>query len=292
MTVALLLLSARVDAASVMLAGFADAEHSRSYDLEAEFAPTDNWTLGAGAGKSAATDAGTNFSGTNLRLSTDVQWRAISAGASPQRWKDSDQVRSTGVLGHLGWTADNGLSLSALVDDRRMTVAYAVTIAGQQQMREIDLDGTGFGVNLGWFGDAWNLGARYIDYRYGRSVDRVRAIVSAPSTDRFPRLQLLLASVLTRAAGAPDQQLSATLGRQFSRSSLQGDWDMQRDALTGTHVSSLSLTHGYEIGRHVQLHTTLGFSGGGAGGTVAFGGLALTLRAEARSTDQPLPPIK
>lgn len=282
MAMAVMLVSARVDAASVVLAGLADAEHGRSYDVAAEFAPTDNWTLGAGAGKSESSDNGTDFSGTSLRLSTDVQWGAFSTGASVQRWKDSDQIRSNGVMGHLGWTAASGLSLSALVDDRRMTVEYAATIAGQLRQREIDFEGTGFGVNLAWIGDVWNVGAKYIDYRYGRSVDRVRAIISAPSTDRFPRLQSLLISVVTRAAGAPDQRWSATLGREFSRSSLQGDWDMQRDVLTGTEVSSLSLTHGYEISRQVRIDTTLGFSEGGADRTVAFGGLALTLRTQHR----------
>jgi hypothetical protein len=282
MAMAVMLVSTRVDAASVVLAGLADVEHGRSYDVEAEFAPTDSWTLGAGAGKSEASDTGTDFSGASLRLSTDVQWGAVSAGVSLQRWKDSDQIRSTGVLGSLGWTADSGLSLSALVADRRMTVEYAASIAGQLQQREIEFKGTGFGANLAWLGDAWNVGARYIDYSYGRSVDRVRAIISAPSTDRFPRLQSLLASVVTRAAGAPDQQVSATLGREFSRSSLQGDWDMQRDALTGSKVSSLSLTHGYEFNQQVRLDTTFGFFDGGADRTVAFGGLALTLRTQTR----------
>ena len=53
---------------------------------------------------------------------------------------------------------------------------------------------------------------------------------------------------------------------------------MQRDALTGNEVSSLALTHGYAAGEHVHIDTTLGFSDGGVDGTVAFAGLAVTLR--------------
>jgi hypothetical protein len=163
-----------------------------------------------------------------------------------------------------------------------MTVDYTAIVAGQLRPREIDFNGTGFGADLSWFGEQWNLGVRFIEFNYGRSVNRVRSIISAPSTDRFPRLQSLLDSVVTRAAGAPDQQFSVTLGRQFSRTSLQGDFGRQRDALTGTRASSLSLTHGYNINRQAQLHTTLGFSDGGVDGSVAYGGLALTLRTQTR----------
>jgi hypothetical protein len=109
-------------------------------------------------------------------------------------------------------------------------------------------------------------------------MDRVQAILAASTTDEFPRVQLLGDSIVTRVAGAPEREMSATLGRQFSRSSLQGDWVWQRDALTQTDVNSLSLTHGYQFGRHVEMNTTLGFSEGGSAGTMAFGGLSVTFR--------------
>jgi hypothetical protein len=190
------------------------------------------------------------------------------------------------VLGELGWMAANGLSVSALVDHRDLTVEYTLTVLGVPREAHIDFKGTGFGADVSWFGANWNLGARFLDYSYGRSVDRVRAAIASASTQRFPRVNLLLDSIVTRAAGAPDQQFVATLGRQFSRSSLQGDWAMQRDALTHDRINSLSLIHGYEIGARWQLDTTLGFSDGDTGGTVAFAGLALTLRSQA-AADRP-----
>jgi hypothetical protein len=249
---ALTLLVQRVDAASVTLGVLADNEDGTSYDIDAQFAPTDNWYVGAGVGRSESSLTGADFSGTSLRLATDV-------------------------LAQIGWLADNGFSFGALLDDRRMTVQYTATILGQTQEREIDFEGTGFGADISWFGESWNLGVRYLGYSYGRSVDRVRAVLDSASTDRFPRLQLLMDSVVTRAAGAPDRQFTATLGRQVGRSSLQGDFGLQRDALTGTKVKSLSLTHGHSPGEHVHIDTTLGFSDGGVDGTVAFAGLALTL---------------
>jgi hypothetical protein len=274
---ALTLLVQRVDAASVTLGVLADNEDGTSYDIDAQFAPTDNWYVGAGVGRSESSLTGADFSGTSLRLATDVSLGAFSAGVSMQRWEDSSQLESTDVLAQIGWLADNGFSFGALLDDRRMTVQYTATILGQTQEREIDFEGTGFGADISWFGESWNLGVRYLGYSYGRSVDRVRAVLDSASTDRFPRLQLLMDSVVTRAAGAPDRQFTATLGRQVGRSSLQGDFGLQRDALTGTKVKSLSLTHGHSPGEHVHIDTTLGFSDGGVDGTVAFAGLALTL---------------
>ncbi|MEO6185830.1 MAG: hypothetical protein ABIP38_04375, partial [Steroidobacteraceae bacterium] len=202
----------------------------------------------------------------------------FSAGASLQRWNDAGQIRSTAVLGELGWSANNGMAASLLLDTRSLTLKYSAIVAGQQRERQIDFDGTGIGAEISWFGDQWNVGLRYIDYAYGRSMDRVRAVLNAPDTGRFPRLQLLIDSVATRAVGAPDRQLSASLGRQFARASLQGDWNLQRDALSGDEFNSFSLTHGYEFSEQLQIDTTFGVSTGGYGGTSAFAGLALTLR--------------
>jgi hypothetical protein len=269
--------SAGTEAASVTLSGLLDQNDGRSYDLDGHLPLSDNWSVGAGVGRSESSVTDADFSGTSLRLSTDLAVGGFAAGVSMQRWNDSGQLRSTGVLGQLGWTADNGLSLSGLLDDRSLTLKYSATIAGQLRERQVDFNGTGVGADVSWFGEQWNLGVRYIDYQYGNSMDRVQAVLNAPDTGRFPRLQLLLDSVATRAVGAPDRQFSATFGRQFARASVQGDWSMQRDALSGTQVNSFSLTHGYEFSAQLQIDTTLGFSTGGADGTVAFAGLALTL---------------
>ena len=274
----LTLVGAQAQAASVTLAGLADSEDGFSYDVDARFSPTDSWSFGAGLGKSEAALTGADFSGTSLRLGTDLSVGAFSAGVSLQQWNDSNQIKSTGVLGQFGWMTDSGLSISALVDDRSVKLQYTTTVLGQIRERTIDFGGTGFGADVSWFGEQWTLGARYIDYDYGSDVDRLRAVLNSPNTGRFPRLQLLIASVVTRAAGAPDRQFAATLGRQFARSSLHGDWGMERDALTRTKFNSLSLTHGYRISPQVQIDTTFGFSDGSVDGTVAYGGLALTLR--------------
>jgi hypothetical protein len=85
-------------------------------------------------------------------------------------------------------------------------------------------------------------------------------------------------SIITRGVNAPAHELSFTLGRTLTRSSLQMDWVLQRDALTLADAMSLSLRHGYRFTPHVELATTLGMSDGDTYDSVAFGGLALTLR--------------
>ena len=87
-----------------------------------------------------------------------------------------------------------------------------------------------------------------------------------------------MASLVTQAAGAPDREIGVSLGREFSRSSLQGEWLLLRDALTGEQTNSLSLIHSYRISKHLEMDTTLGLSDGAADGTLAFGGLAFRIR--------------
>lgn len=270
--------TATAGAASVTVAGLADSEDGFSYGVDALFSPTAAWSVGAGAGRQESSVGGASFSGTSLRGSTEFTFGAFSAGLSLQHWKDSNQLKSTTVRGQLGWMSANGLSLSALFDARSMEVQYTATVLGLPQDSRIDFDGFGVGADVSWFGAEWNLGARFIEYDYGRSVDRVRAVIEATSTQRFPRLESLLGTIVTRASGAPDRQLAATAGRQFSSSSLQGDWTMQRDALTGDRINSFALTHGYRFTEALRLDTTAGHSDNDAGDSAFFGGLALTWR--------------
>jgi hypothetical protein len=265
-------------AASVTVSTLADTQDGLSYGVSGVFSPTDRWSIGAGVEQSETNVGGADFSGTALRLSTDVVVGAFTAAVSARRWEDSSQVKSTTVLAELGWMAENGLSLTALFDDRNMTVEYTTTVLGVTRPAHIDFKGTGFGADISWFGAEWSLGARYLDYSYGHSVERVRAAMESASTERFPSVDSLLDSIVTRAAGAPDRQFAATLGRRFEQSSLQGDWVVQRDALTHDKVKNLSATWGYQISTRLWLDTTAGFSDVSGDESLLFGGLAMTLR--------------
>jgi hypothetical protein len=265
-------------AASITVSTLADTQDGLSYGVSGLFSPTEQWSVGAGVEHSKTNVGDADFSGTALRLSTDVVVGSFTAGVSARRWKDSSQVKSTTVLAELGWMAENGLSLSALLDDRNMTVQYTTTVLGVTRPAHIDFKGTGFGADVSWFGSEWTVGARYLDYDYGHSVARVRAAMESADTERFPLVNSLLDSIVTRAAGAPDRQFVATLGRRFAHTSLQGDWVMQRDALTHDKVKSLSATWGYQISTRLWLDTTAGFSDVAGGESLKFGGLALTLR--------------
>lgn len=281
--VALVLPAAAARAASVTASTLADSEDGLSYGIDGQFSLTDSWSVGAGVQQSEASLAGADFSGTAVRLASNVSAGAFAAGVSLRRWKDSSQVRSTTIQGEAGWMWGNGLSVTALLDDRDVRVEYTTTVLGQTRQASVDFRGTGFGADVSWFGTDWNLGARYLDYNYGRSVARVRAAMESSSTLRFPRVETLLDSIATRAAGAPDRQVTATIGRSFSRSSIQADWVLQRDALTLANVKSLSLTYGHDIGSTVRLDVTAGHSDGDDSRSMVFGGLALTWQGQPAS---------
>lgn len=270
---------ARAAGGSVTLAGMLDGSHGSSIDADLHWYPLQAWSVGAGIGHSKSELTGSDFAGTSLRASTDLQLGDFNAGVSMQYWNDSSQIRTISTRGQVGWTSLAGFGINAIVDDRHMRVTYTTQpVVGQSRDIEANFDGTGFGAELAWYGEQWNSAARFIGYSYGQNVDRLRTIVNSPTTSRFPRLAVLVGSVTTRAAGAPDREIGATLGREFSKSSLQGDWTLQRDALTGVKYNSLSLVLGYHVTPHLELDTTGGFSHGGTQGTVAYGGLSLTLR--------------
>src|SRR5690606_3584303 len=130
---------------------------------------------------------------------------------------------------------------------------------------------------LPWLGPGWTATLRSRENSSGNDVAPVRAVLQPANTERFPRVQRLAESVATRAAGAPDRELSLALGRQFRRSYLAVDWGLHRDALTREKTRSYGLTLGVELGTRLVLDTLAGLSDGAESGSVAWGGLALTL---------------
>lgn len=265
--------------ASLTLSGLVDGDEGTAVDMDGSLPLAENWIIGAGAGRGDSSLEGEKFSATSLRASTDVQIGDVFANAGVERWKDSGQLRSTTWRAGLGWMSGSGFAATLLVVDRNLDITYTATVAGIPRELQASLDGTGFGGELGWFGTAWTLGARYVGYDYGRNVERIRAIREAAATGRFPRLQRLVTSVATRAAGAPDREMALYVDHRIGRFSIGADWQQQRDAATRDLINSAGITLG--IGRESPLGVDLmaGYSSGGSAGTVPWGGVALTLRS-------------
>lgn len=276
------LLAAQAWGNSLTVSGLFDGDDGRSASVRGRFAPLDALTLGASVGHSRSRfddDADQEFSGSTFGVAADVDIGAFFANASADRWRDAGQLRSTTLHGELGWMSDTGVSLAALVTNHAERVTYTATVLGQQRERDVDFSGTGFGADLSWYGEVWTAGVRFLDYDYGQKVDRVRGVLDSSSTDRFPRLQQLIGSVATQAAGAPDRELSLVLGRQFTRWSLTADAQWQRDAVTGDKTKSAGLTLGLTPTKHFGIDVSAGASKGGEAGTVGWASLALTLRS-------------
>jgi hypothetical protein len=276
------MLAAPAWADSLTLGALVDSDHGRSADVRVRYSPVQPLTLGASIGHSQSRleQGGDKFSGTNLGLSVGLDYDAFFADASIDRWKDSGDLRSTVVRGELGWLNLDGIALSALVTHRDMSVTYTSTLLGDTRNRTIDFTGTGFGADVTYYGKVWISGVRFVGYDYGRSAARVRAARDAASTERFPRLQNLIGSVATRAASAPDRELSFQLGRQFARTSrttLTADLQWQRDALTGDHTRGGGLTLSLTPRSHLGVDISAGASKTDGTGTVGWGGIWFTL---------------
>ena len=274
-------LAGPVWANSLTLSTLADTQHGRSADLRGSFAPTEALTLGASLGRSSSTGSSgdEDFSGTSFGGSLDLDMGAFFADVSADRWQDSGQLRSTTLHGELGWLSDSGVALSALVTHHAMRVTYSATLLGQTREATADFSGTGFGADISWYGPLWNAGVRFLDYSYGRSVGRVRQVLDSGNTNRFPRLQRLIGSMATRAAGAPDREASGVLGRQFGSASLTANLDWQRDALTGDTTKSAGLSLGLTPAPRWGVNVSAGVSKSGQAGTVKWAGLSLSLRS-------------
>lgn len=266
---------------SLTVSGLFDGEEGRSMAVRGRYAPAEALLLGASVGhnRSRFEDSDEEFSGTTIGASADLSLGGFFVGASADRWKDSGQLRSTRLEGELGWMGNAGVALAALVAHHAMRVTYSNTVLGVTRERQIDFEGTGFGADLAYYGEAWTTGVGFITYDYGRNVERLRAVLESGNTERFPRLQQLIGSVATRAAGAPDRELSLALGRQFTHLSVMASVQWQRDALTAEESRSAGLTLGLTPWKHFGVDVSAGASKSDETDTIGWVGLALTLRS-------------
>jgi hypothetical protein len=265
---------------SLTASGLFDGDEGRSLSAIGRFTPLDNLSLGASVGHSRSkfADSDEVFSGSSFGVSADVDFSDFFANASAQRWRDSGQLRSDTLHGELGWMSDAGIAAAALVTRRDMQVTYTTTLLGQTRERKVDFSGTGFGADLSYFGTVWTAGLRFLDYDYGRNVQRVREVINASNTQRFPRLQQLLGSMATRAAGAPDREVSVVVGRQFAKLALSADLQWQRDALTTDATRSAGLTLGFTPLKYLGVDISAGASKTEEA-AIGWAGLSLTLRS-------------
>jgi hypothetical protein len=264
--------------ASLRLGGLLDSAGAHGLDVDVWWAPNDHWSMGAGAGSSTAGEDAGDLSGNSIRLSTDFSAGGWLLGLAGSQWEDSGDVKTRVAQAFVGFTAANGLTLGVLAEDRALDVGYVFRTLQGVREGTISLDGRGVGLELGWFGEASHVVVRHVDHEYGRSLDRLRAVVAAPDTERVPRLTALADSLVTRAASAPSRELTLDVGRELARSSLRGEWSWQEDALTGGNVHILSVQVEFRVRPRLSIEPTLGFAAGDEIESAGFGGLALTLR--------------
>ncbi len=271
--------AAQASANSLTISGLADNDDGRSIDLRGRYAPIESLVLGAGVGHSRSKLDGDaeELAGTTFGVVADLDIHSFFINATADRWKDSGTLRSTALHGELGWMSEGGIAIAALVTNHAMRVTYTNTLLGQARERNIDYSGTGFGADVSYYGEAWTAGLRFLDYDYGANVERARAVLNSSNTSRFPRLQQLFGSMATQAAGAPDREASAVLGRQFTHWSLTADVQWQRDALTADKTRGAGLTLGLMPGKHFDINVGAGVNKGGDAGTVPWASLSLTL---------------
>ncbi len=272
-------LAAQASANSLTISGLADNDDGRSFDLRGRYAPIESLVLGASVGHSRSQLDGDaeELAGTTFGAVADVDIDAFFINATADRWRDSGTLRSTALHGELGWMSDAGIAIAALVTNHAMRVTYTNTLLGQTRERDIDYSGTGFGADLSYYGEAWTAGVRFLDYDYGDEVERARAVLNSGNTSRFPQLQQLFGSMATQAAGAPDREASAVLGRQFTHWSLTADVQWQRDALTADKTRGAGLTLGLMPAKYLDVNIGAGANKGGDAGTVSWVSLSLTL---------------
>lgn len=259
------------------LATFVDDEDGQSVDLDLYW-DANRWvSLAAGAGSTDSASSLADLNGRSLRAAIDVHGEAFGARLGWRNWQDGDEFESDVLNGEVYWR-HAGFKLGLIGEQRDIDIGYSITLANRVIERTLSFSGTGIGAEASWYGDAWGAYARSVVYDYDAALDRAIAASQQPNLTRFPRIQGLVASLLTRTAGAIDSDHSIGVERSFKRSGLRLDFARSRDAISEQDSTSASIAYRYTLTPRFDIEGTIGLTDTESADSVSFAGLTLSLR--------------
>jgi len=263
----------------LQVGAFVDDQDGTSYDLNAQFRPSDSLTLSLGAGRSSSSLATTDFNGTTVRGGAELRRGRFGGGLYASNWEDSDQFSSQVLGGRFSMTFAGSFDAALVAESRQLEVSYTTTgLLGRTVAQDVRFNGAGLGAELGWAGNVWSGYLRGMSYDYDSQLDRAINASRAPATRAFPRVAALVNSVLTRTAGAIDYQASLGVDRAFSRSGLGADLTLSSDVISGADSTSLSLFWRYGLTTRVGIDATLGMTATDGFDSIGFAGVGFSFR--------------
>jgi hypothetical protein len=281
MVLALCLAQARAAQAQpdfdLALGAYLDDASGRGFDLDAGFSPNATWTFGAGIGKAQSAEGFADLDARVVRSMAQVQGDALGARATFNSWDDSGEFESRTLAGTLFWRR-RGWQFGALLEDRRLEVDYVVALPLRSVALSHTINGDGYGVDLGYYGERWGAYLRAVSYRYDDSLDRLIAASQQPNLERFPRIAALVGSLLTRAAGALDRDLQVGIDRVSGRSGVRVDVSFYEDAISQADGRGVSASYQYTVTPHVTIEATLGYADSDDLDPLGYGGLRVRFR--------------
>jgi hypothetical protein len=261
----------------VTLSALSDENGGVNYDGYLAFRPNENWTLAANLGHSTSSAEFSDFSGTAYGLSADLHNEHFGLRLGWRSWDDSNNFESRLTSGKLYWRNES-LEIGLLLEQKDFSVLYSFTppvLGARTVTRTANFTGNGVGLALGWYGEVWSAYAQFQDNSYGTRLGNALALVS---NNRRPLLAALAASVVTRANGITDNEISAGVDRAFARSGLRLDAYRLKDQIDGGNSTGVSLGYRYSISSTVAMEATLGNTHSDGFANQIYGGLSVTFR--------------
>lgn len=279
LSLCLLLLAVPATASSISstVSGFVDDADGASIDLDIDWQPADWLAVTAGVGSADSSSDLADLRGDSLRAGIGVRGSHLGARLGWRNWRDTGEFESDSLSLELFWRA-GGWQVGLIAEQRDFSVDYTVLLLGGPAVRTASFEGQGYGARASWYGERWGGYLRAVGYDYDAMLERAIAASRAPNLERFPRIEALVGSLLTRTAGAIDHDLGAGLERSFERSALRVDVSTTRDAISGSESRSASIGYRYSLTSRFDVEATVGTVDSDDLDSVGFAGLALTFR--------------
>ncbi len=253
-----------------------DQEGGHAVDLDFSVAPSDHLTLSAGAGQARGGEDTGGLDGRLLDAGISVHGERFGAALRWDDFRAGSNYEASTVSGR-AWVNAGDFEFALLARQRNLTVDVTLQLPLRTLRRELAFAGFGTGLQVTLTRERFNAYVMALEYDYDGDFDDLLGLIHSPQLALRPRIEALVASMVTQTQGAMDRQAGAGVEFGAGRHAVAVDMGYVHDAVLEAGSISLAVTYRRAANAHLDWALSGGVVDSDAFGDIGFLGLEIGL---------------
>jgi len=245
-------------------------------DADLRFDLTSRVFVGAGLGRTVGSMDTGGIRGTLAEVSAGYRGERAGASLRYSRFDDSTNYQA-GTLAARAWLALGGFQIALLGRHRDLSARITLELPLRLVTRDVEFSARGSGAELSWSHGGFGAYVMALEYDYDDGFDDFIDLIDSPQLGQRPRLEALVASVVTQTQGVVDRQFGAGAEYGFGTHLIALDLGSVYDAVRETRSDSIALSYRQAPTSRLDWGVTAGMADSDTFGDIAFVGFNVGL---------------